>query len=213
MINRRQLLAAAGIGFIAGPVLAEPAYRAGKEYFELRTIVPTPTDSIEVVEFFAYTCPHCLQFAPYAEAWKKNLPKDVAVRVCPVAWSPKYLPFAQTYFALKQLGELERLHMPFFESVVYQERTYTPDTCARDIAGFMKDNGIDPELWKKTMRSFNVQNQTRKATQTWNAYGIDSTPMIGVAGRYTTGPHLTSSREDTINLINTLIEKVRTDRA
>lgn len=210
MLNRRQLLLAAALAPASSQLFAAQRYTAGKEYFALRTPVPTPTDRIEVVKFFAYTCPHCLQFEPFLERWSENLPKGVTIRVCPVAWTPDYLPFAQTYFALEQLGELSRLHTPFFESVIYQERTYTPQTCAQDILGFMKDNGIDPDLWKRTMRSFTVQNKTRMATQTWNAYGIDSTPMVGIAGRYTTGPHLAGSREETIELINWLIEEART---
>lgn len=212
MLNRRQLLLAAALAPAAGHAFAAPKYTAGKEYLVLRTPAPTPADRIEVVEFFAYTCSHCLQFAPHMEAWKKKLPQGVTVRVCPVAWTPDYLPFASAYFSLEALGLLEKLHMPFFESIIYQERTYTPKTAAQDIAGFMKDNGVDLDLWNRTMRSFSVQNKTRQATQLWQAYGIDSTPMIGVGGRYTTGPHLTGSREATPALINWLIEEVRAGR-
>ena len=212
MLNRRQLLLAAALAPAAGQVFAAPKYTAGKEYLVLRNPAPHPANSIEVVEFFAYTCSHCLQFAPHWETWKKKAPQGVSVRVCPVAWTPDFLPFSTAYFALEALNLLPKLHMPFFESIIYQERTYTPKTAAEDIAAFMKDNGVDADLWNRTTRSFSVQNKTRQSQQLWLAYGIDSTPMIGVGGRFTTGPHLTGSREATPAMINWLVEEVRAGR-
>ena len=212
MLNRRQLLIATALAPAAAQAFTPPKYAAGRNYLLLRTPASTPTDHIEVVEFFAYTCPHCLQFVPYMNTWKKHLPENVSVRVCPVAWTPDFLPFTQTYFALEQLGELPRLHLPFFESVIYQERSYSPQSAENDILGFMKDNGIDPDHWNRAMKSFSVQNKTRLSTQTWQAYGIDSTPMLGVAGRFPTGPHLAGSREETLELVNWLIDEVRQTR-
>ena len=57
------------------------------------------------------------------------------------------------------------------------------------------------------MRSFSVMNKTRQARQLWNAYQIDSTPMIGVGGIYATGPHLVGTREGTPACIDYLIEQ------
>lgn len=62
------------------------------------------------------------------------------------------------------------------------------------------------------MRSFSVMNKTRQARQLWNAYQIDSTPMIGVGGIYATGPHLVGTREGTPACIDYLIEQVRAQR-
>ena len=76
----------------------------------------------------------------------------------------------------------------------------------------MADNGVDAKKWEQTMRSFGVQNKARIATQTWQTYQIDSTPMIGVAGLYTTGAHLVGTREQTPAAIDFLIEEVRRQR-
>ena len=91
----------------------------------------------------------------------------MTVRVCPVAWQPKLLPFTQTYFALEALGLLERLHMPFFESVIYQEHPYNFENPSADITDFMKSKGVDPQKWEQSMRSFSVMNKSRQATQYW----------------------------------------------
>lgn len=212
MIQRRDLLIAAALAPVAGHSFAASSYTAGKEYLVVNPPAPSSRDTIEVIEFFAYTCPHCLKFEPTINAWKKNLPADVTFRVCPVAWQPKFLPFTQTYYALDALDLLDKLHLKFFESVIYQERTYNFENPAADIAEFMADNGVDAKKWEQTMRSFGVQNKARIATQTWQAYQIDSTPMVGVAGLYTTGAHLVGTREQTPAAIDFLINEVRRQR-
>lgn len=212
MLTRRQVVLAAALAPASGPLFAQQSYTAGKEYLVVNPPAPTPRDTIEVVEFFAYTCPHCLQFAPHFEKWAKAAHQGVTVRICPVAWQPKLLPFTQTYFALEALGLLDRLHMPFFESVIYQEHPYNYENPSADIADFMKSKGVDPKKWEQTMRSFSVMNKSRQATQYWQSYQIDSTPMIGVGGVYTTGPHLVGTREGTPGCIDFLVEQVRRQR-
>ena len=46
----------------------------------------------------------------------------------------------------------------------------------------------------------------------WNAYQIDSTPMVGVGGKFTTGPHLAGSRQGTPAVIDYLVDQMRTLR-
>ena len=76
----------------------------------------------------------------------------------------------------------------------------------------MKTQGVDVAKFENTLRSFGVMNKSRVATQTWQAYQIDSTPLIGVGGIYSTGPHLVGSREETPACIDFLIEEVRKTR-
>ena len=60
----------------------------GKDYRVVSPSVSSPSDSIEVIDFFAYTCAHCQRLAPLLENWMKKLPADVSVRRVPVAWEP-----------------------------------------------------------------------------------------------------------------------------
>ncbi len=213
MISRRHLLAAGALAPVATSSLAAAqTYTAGKEYLIVQPSAPTPSNKIEVVEFFAYTCSHCLQFQPVFEKWKANVPDDVTVRICPVAWQPKLLPFTETYFALEALGLLDKISLPFFESVIYQTRSYNFDSAAADIRAFMLEQGVDAAKWDSTVGSFGVRNKARIATQLWQAYQIDSTPMIGVGGRFATGPHLVGTRNATPACIDYLIEQCRRSR-
>lgn len=214
MISRRDLLCAGALAPVAtSSFAAAQTYTAGKEYLTVTPQAPTSAAKIEVVEFFAYTCPHCLQFQPIFHSWAEHAPSDVTVRVCPVAWQPKYLPFTETYFALEALGLLDKVSLPFFESVIYQTHSYNFESAAADIRSFMEQQGIDGEKWTKTVSSFGVRNKARISTQLWQAYQIDSTPMIGVGGRFTTGPHLVGTRNATPACIDYLVEQCRRARS
>lgn len=213
MISRRQFVLAAAVAPFASSAVAAPqTFVAGKNYLNVYPPAPTPSDKIEVVLFFAYTCPHCLQFDPFFRAWRKTVPSDVTVRICPVAWQAQLLPFTQTYFALEAMGLLDKCSMPFFESVIYQEHVYNYENPTADIIDFMVKMGVDGKKFEQTLKSFGVMNKSRVATQTWQAYQIDSTPMLGVGGIFSTGPHLVGSREETPACVDFLIDQIRKTR-
>lgn len=212
MIQRRHLLLATALSSVTGISFAAEPFVNGKQYSNIVPPVRTGTDRIEVTLFFAYFCPHCLQFEPVVHEWAKKLPEDVVLRVSPVAWRPTMLPFTRAYYSLEALNLLDKLHMRFFESVVYQERPYDLNNGEADIRAFMTENGVDGALWDKTMKSFSVQNKTRAASMTWQIHGIDSTPSVSIAGLYRTSPELVGTRREAIDCMEYLIEKVRRER-
>ncbi|MDO4937674.1 MAG: thiol:disulfide interchange protein DsbA/DsbL, partial [Sutterellaceae bacterium] len=73
-------------------------------------------------------------------------------------------------------------------------------------------HGVNADQWKKTMASFAVVSKARSASQMWKNYGVDSTPCIGVAGRYITAPHLTGTRAGTIDVVKFLINQIRNEK-
>ena len=158
MISRRDLLCAGALAPLSTYSFAAPAYKAGKEYLTVHPMAPTPADKIEVVEFFAYTCPHCLQFHPVFHEWAQKAPEDVSIRICPVAWQPKYLPFTDTYFALEALGLLDSLSMPFFESIIYQTRSYNFDSASSRAAhGAVFDEPSEACDGMRSARAFSIE--------------------------------------------------------
>ena len=212
MLNRRTLIIAAALtASSSGIAFAKRSFVEGKDYFVLPSEVPTNTKSIVVTEFFAYTCPHCLQFEPYMIEWSKNLPENVKFEMSPVAWQKVLEPFVRAYYVIQALGRSD-LHQKFFENVVYQEDPINFENPAEDIKAIMVKNNVDPKQWDKLYRSFSVGNSVKKAEYAWQAFNIDSTPMVAVGGRYVTGPHLVGNRRETIDCINFLIEKVRAEK-
>src|SRR5580698_7678605 len=101
----------------AGAACAE-ALVENTEYKPLVPAQPSPTDKIEVIEFFSYGCPHCAEFFPLVETWLKALPKDVTFRRVPVGFNrPQWINLERAYYALAATGDLAKLDGPLFHAI------------------------------------------------------------------------------------------------
>ncbi|MEG0821925.1 MAG: thiol:disulfide interchange protein DsbA/DsbL [Burkholderiaceae bacterium] len=203
---RRSLIAAA----LLVPALSfaqTPAPVAGKDYSVVKPAQPTDNPGkIEVLEFFAYTCPHCMTYEPVMKAWKKTLPGDVEVKSIPVAFDERGTPYVKIFYALEALNKLDALHTKVFDAVINQRRRLEDPNA---IADFMATNGIDRKQWLDAYNSFSVAGKTNRAAQTWKAYRIDGTPGNAVAGKYMTAPSMVGSREGATKVMDYLIAQER----
>lgn len=213
-------LTAAGMGSAiavpaAFPVSAQaqaPAFVSGRDYQPLKQTAPveTPAGQIEVVEFFAYYCPHCNAFEPTLEAWSRRLPKDVKLRRVPVAFvGPQPQTRQHLFYALEALGVLDKLHAKVFRAVhVENQRLEQPDA----IASWVAAQGVDKKQFMDAFSSFAVANKVRLANQLVTAYQVDGVPALGVAGRYYTDASLTRSMERSLQVVEYLAGEVRKGR-
>lgn len=203
---RRSLIVAA----LLVPALAIAQPKPGKDFTELKTAQPTDNPAkIEVLEFFAYTCPHCMTYSPVMTNWKKTLPADVEVKYVPVAWDDRMTPHVKIYYTLEALGKVDALHDKVFDAVINQRRRLDKP---EEIADFMAANGIDRKQWLDTYNSFSVAGKTNRAAQIWKAYKIDGTPANAVAGKYITSPSMVGSREGATKVMDALIAQERAAR-
>lgn len=53
-------------------------------------------EKIEVVEFFAYTCPHCFRLETVIGPWSRHLPTGVVFQRIPVVFQESARPLART---------------------------------------------------------------------------------------------------------------------
>lgn len=221
MISRRQLLAAGVAAGAAGAFSVSSVWAAtpveGKDYLVVRPPLDLRSQKIVVHDFFAYICPHCLTFAPYMEKFAeqvKSMP-DVQFVPVPISWTDDTSAFSRAYFSFVALNRMD-LSMPFWEWVIKGEHTWkTPSDIDKEISDWIvkNSNGVTAATWKSVMTSFGVVTKYRTSTQIWQSYGVDSTPTVGIDGKYMTAPHLTGTRERTIDAILYLIDKVRKERA
>lgn len=216
MISRRDFLGISSAALLSAPfsTFASPQSPVEKkEYTLVRPTIPVKGKKVEIVNFFAYTCPHCLKFAPVIEPWSEKLPAWISYRQVPVAWDARTEPFSRAFYVLQSLRLLPKLHMKFFESVIYQTHKYESASLAKDIRDFMLANGVQAQAWDSAYNSFGIANKARAASQTWQSYGLDATPMVGIDGKYLTGPHMTTSRQACLTVIEALAQKARKAKA
>jgi thiol:disulfide interchange protein DsbA len=145
---------------------------------------PLPVESggkIEVAEFFWYGCIHCFNLEPNIEAYQKRIPPDVSFRRIPAIFNQRMADDAAIYYAFESLGQLEKLHKPFFEAI-HKGGLKTGDRSA--LADWLGKNGTDATKFFDVMKSFGVQSKVRRAAQQTVASKIDGTPAMLVNGRY-----------------------------
>lgn len=205
----RALALLAGLFMLTGALAVEPA-EEGTDYKRLNKPVQVETGKqIEVVEFFWYRCPHCNQLEPGLSAWAKKLPPDVKLRPVPTVLNQNWLPAAKLYYALADLGALNRLHGKVFEA--YHNEGLDLDD-EDQLMAWVKKQGLDAAKFKSAYNSFSVQTRAMKGAQTARNAGITGVPTLMVDGKYITSISMTFTEERLFEVLDQLIQRARAER-
>ena len=139
-----------------------------------------PLNTVEVVEFFSYTCPHCAHFAPKLTAWRTQQPDNVRLIYLPVSWRADMLAPQRLYFTLAQLNRLD-LH-----EQVFADWNNDPKSLATDatVLRWAQRQGFDKKTWQSTYNSAVITRQVRAAQQAFRRFELRGVPSVVVNGRY-----------------------------
>ena len=200
---KRWLLGFALMSILSGSALAQMAFIEGSHYMPINPAVKTSQpDKIVVTEIFWYGCPHCFRFEPYVERWSADLPEDVVFEQVPSSLVPRWKEHARAYYSFKLMGELERLHRPFFDAIhLKRQRLSDVDS----IAEFVAEQGLDAEEFRQLYTSFPVETQLRKDLRVEKLYGHNGVPAVIVNGKYLVTGSLAGSNERMIQIIDFLV--------
>lgn len=216
--HRRHCVAALAAGALTAPALsyaqqttpAQPAApaapTAGREYRVLNPVQPVevPAGKIEVLEFFAYWCPHCHSLEPAIEAWRKTLAPDVVFRRLHVSFRETRIQ--QLHYTLEAMGRADELAVRVFNAIhVERLRLDSPEKMAQAL-------GIPPATFSEVYESFSVRTRVRRASQVADAYNIDGVPALAVNGKYITAPSMTGSNAAALRVVDYLIQSERKPR-
>ena len=197
-----RLAGAAALGLAALLPLSAHAQKAA--YTTVTPAQPSDTPGkVEVLEFFAYGCPHCATMEPMVDKWAETLPENVVLRRVPVAFNASMADLQRLYYVLESLDRLD-LHPKVF-NVLHKERKPMYNSAA--IGDWLATQGIDKATYEATARSFGVTSKVARATELEKDYDIQGTPTLGVAGTYTTSPSMTGSYEGTITQAQKLLDE------
>jgi thiol:disulfide interchange protein DsbA len=198
-LRRRFCAAVLGVAAALGgiPLAAaapSPEPKDGAGYLTLPS--PQPTDTgrkVEVIEFFAYYCPHCYAFEPRLAAWVRQQGDNIVFRRVHVSRDANVAPQQRLFFTLEAMGLLEQYHDKVFAAMHAERLRLNSD---EQVFDWVAKNGIDRARFIDTYRSFGIQSRLRRADAMMDAYRIDRWPVVVIDGRFLTSPSHANEKPD-----------------
>ena len=121
-------------------------------------------------------------------------------------WNSTYRVFAQTYYTVKAMGILEKVHLEIFNAIHLQRRDMRDP---KAIANFLAEVGVDPISFAKVYGSFGVQASVQQAEARGRAYRASGVPTLIVNGKYRVEGRSAGGQAGMINVVDYLIDKER----
>jgi thiol:disulfide interchange protein DsbA len=200
-------VAAAGMSLMLAP--ATQAQTAGHEYVTLNPAQPSDTpNKIEILEFFAYSCPHCAAMQPMVEKFAKTLPPNVVLHQVPVAFNASMADLQKLYYSLDAMGRLD-LNDQVFDAIHKEHKSIFQ---AKAIADWVVSKGIDRAKFEAVYNSFGINAKIQRANELTKTYKIEGTPSLAIDGQYVVSPSMTNSYQGTIDVAQKLLDKVLKDK-
>jgi thiol:disulfide interchange protein DsbA len=180
MIKAILILAASLLPLAA---IATPlAYVEGVHYKPTTQRIATSDEKVvEVIELFSYSCPHCFNLDPQVDEWEKTLPANVTFSRVPAIFRDSWLQLARVFYAAEATGDLEKLHSVIFSAIHVEKRRLETE---EQLLDFVAEQGIDRDMFAKTMNSFSVKGKVKKALLLSQTSGITGVPAMMVNGKY-----------------------------
>jgi protein dithiol oxidoreductase (disulfide-forming) len=187
-------------------------WREGADYDVISPPQPAVSgkNGIEVIEFFAYWCPHCRTLEPLLEQWAKTAPHDAILIRIPVVWDQRRSPaYARLYYTLRLLGRLD-LHRGFFEALDRGMRNGSGQLQTfEQQQAFAAHNGIAAEAFASAYHSESVTLAVERAEDMTRAYRVDHTPTFVIQGKYRTDAHRVAGEGELLKLVDFLLRTQR----
>lgn len=197
------------IAFLAPSVNAAP--RMGQQFNKTAQVIPAETpDKIEVVEVFWYGCPHCYHMDPVLNKWVENLPEDVTFKRMPGLPHRQWEPMAKAYFAMEDLGVLEKYHTALFDAIHGSngfKGIVQSDKAA--IAWLSTISGLSQEKVKAAFYSFSMKNSLMQAKKFFRSSGATGVPSLVINGEYITSSTMANGNEAALEVADYIIENIR----
>lgn len=160
---------------------------AGKQYAPIeggKPFQPQAPGKIEVIEVFAYWCPHCAHMAPKFEVWKATLPKSVNVSLMPAAFSPDD-PYMLGFFAADAAKAVPATHARMF-GAIHETGELAKNATLQQVASFyVRQPGVNTRAFNAALADKASMGKKMLAAREFQIRSkIPGTPSVIVDGRY-----------------------------
>ena len=181
----RSLLSA--IAFLTFAFTAQAQTAAlGRNYGLINPAQPTEAGKkVEVIEFFAYYCPHCNALDPVLANWVKEQGDNIIFKRVHTSANGEPMPQQKLFYALQAIGKEDEYHSKILLAIHFQHMHLDSD---EQIIDFMAKQGMDKQKFTEIYNSFSVQSKVQRAIQMQNSYDVHNWPTIVLDGRLITSP-------------------------
>ena len=182
------------------------SFKPGDHYKVLPVAVESTVadGSVEIIEFFLYTCPHCYAFEPMVHEWSKAPPAGASFKQVPAAFGAHTEAMSKAFYTAEALGVLDKLHPALFDAI--HKHKLKLDTEA-EIQAIFVQNGVSAADFKNTFNGFHVANLVRRSEQLTNAYKVTGVPSMAVAGKYWINPNMGRGYDGMLNVVDALVAR------
>ena len=210
MILKALMVAATGLVF--STVASAQELVEGQHYERLETPVETVVDEdqIEVTEAFWFGCQYCYRLQSSVAEWYETLEGDVSVVKMPATMGGDWNTHATAFYAAEQLGIEEQLHADFF-TAIHEDGQALNDT--DDLAAFFANYGVSEEEARDALTSFGVRSDVSRAHSRMRDMQLMGVPALIIDGQYLVSPSSAGSLANMPQIAETLIARIREERA
>jgi thiol:disulfide interchange protein DsbA len=183
----------------------------GEDYGSLTTAQPTEAGKkVEVIEFFAYYCPHCNALDQSLSTWVKAQGDNVVFKRIHTTITGEPVPQQRLFYTLETMGKLEQLHTKILYAIHIQRKHLDTD---EQILDFIAQQGIDKQNFLDVYNSFSVQSKVNRAVKMQAAYDVHTWPTIVLDGRWVLSPPISGAKLDSYdeNVAQNLMLKTMDD--
>lgn len=207
-MNLKKLVIAATL--ILGLNVHAQAATEGVDYELANPPIKTlQNDKVEVLEFFAYWCPHCYDLDPVILKHSKTFASDTYYRTEHVVWDPnRDLGLARLAAAVNQSGLKYQANPVIFDAVVKNRINLgNPETLNQWVSN---QTAFDGKKLMDAYNGFSSQTQAKQMADWTAEYNIEGTPTVIVGGKYRV--IFNNGFEAGMKTIDELIVKVRQEK-
>lgn len=192
----------------SGAGMAE--FEEGKHYFKVENAKPGTGDTIKVIEFFNYACPHCNNLEPHLQNWLKTNKADyIDFEHMPAFWNVLFENSAKALYTAEALNVEETMHQALFDAI-HQKRMNFNDV--QVIEKVFVDQGVSAEDFQKQYNSFFVNQKINIANKLFANYKLRSVPSFVIDGQWRTSVQDAGSHDALFKIINYLAKKSKNNR-
>jgi len=166
---------------------------------------PMPTDKPQVIEFFAYFCPHCFQLDSKVTTWSKKLPKSVNFKRVPLTLGTAGgRIYSRVYYISEKLGVLEQSHVAMFQLYHVQKR---PLNSELQLKNFFLSLGVSAADFQTAIDDPEIDQKVDQAEALAKTFRIVRVPGFVVNGSYFTDVASAGGEKEMFAEIGRLLRK------